>query len=255
MLKYRLQSFSRLAAGARILNDYRNFLRWKFSMDPSNKLSDREWEVVKLLQQGKSNKLIASSLGISERTVEFHLKNIFDKFQVSSRVELIIKLGESTVAAKAENAENRDRLNLSNLSTSFREAASRIGKELKMENLMDSNARSASSTMSFFESIIVCLKKYAEFNGRASRSEFWWFALSVILVASAFTYLSQALANVFLIAVLLPFLAAGSRRLHDTGKSGWWQLFILAPIGGIVLCGFLWAKPTMSSLPDDTLPA
>ena len=48
-------------------------------------LSNREWEVVELLLQGKSNKLIASSLSITERTVEFHLKNIYAKCEVSSR--------------------------------------------------------------------------------------------------------------------------------------------------------------------------
>jgi DNA-binding NarL/FixJ family response regulator len=67
-------------------------------MAPSEKLSSRQQEVVDQLLEGKSNKLIASSLNISERTVEFHLKNIYDKFQVSSRVELILKLGDSTVA-------------------------------------------------------------------------------------------------------------------------------------------------------------
>ena len=48
-----------------------------------NQLSEREKEVVKLLLQGKSNKLIALSLGISASTVEFHLKNVYAKFQVS----------------------------------------------------------------------------------------------------------------------------------------------------------------------------
>ena len=57
-----------------------------------NPLTPREREVVKLLLQGKSNKLIALSLGISRRTVEFHLKNVYAKFQVSSRVELILQL-------------------------------------------------------------------------------------------------------------------------------------------------------------------
>ncbi|NSW52532.1 MAG: helix-turn-helix transcriptional regulator [Anaerolineae bacterium] len=59
-------------------------------------LSRREKEVVSLVLQGKSNKQIALSLEISERTVEFHLKNIYTKLQVNSRVELILKLGKST---------------------------------------------------------------------------------------------------------------------------------------------------------------
>jgi len=240
-------------------------------MAQSNPLSNREWEVVKLLLEGKSNKLIASSLHISERTVEFHLKNIYDKLQVSSRMELVLKLGnstdrleseklgESTVADKGEVAENRDLLNLRNWNsrnwaTSLREAISRIGKELKMENVLNSNTRNEGSPTTFFESIRLCLVKYAKFNGRASRAEFWWFALFVILVASALVYLSEALGSVFLIAMLLPFLAAGSRRLHDAGKSGWWQLFLLAPVGGIVLLAILWALPPTSPLSDDALP-
>jgi uncharacterized membrane protein YhaH (DUF805 family) len=62
------------------------------------------------------------------------------------------------------------------------------------------------------------------------------------------------LAAIFLIAVLLPFLAAGARRLHDSGQSRWWLLFLLVPVGGIVGLGFLWAMPPAGKLPDDTLP-
>jgi DNA-binding CsgD family transcriptional regulator len=60
------------------------------------RLSNREWDVLKLLLQGKSNKQIAASLDISVRTVEFHLKNMYAKLQVRSRVELILKLGNAT---------------------------------------------------------------------------------------------------------------------------------------------------------------
>jgi len=115
------------------------------------RLSNREWEVVNLLLQGKSNKLIASSLGISDRTVEFHLKNIYAKFEVSSRIELILKLGNatgrfklqnlgrSTVAGKGEVAENRDRLNSwMEWATFFRNTVSINGKEFKMNNLLKS---------------------------------------------------------------------------------------------------------------------
>lgn len=119
-------------------------------MAQSNQLSNREWEVVNLLLQGKSNKLIASSLGISERTVEFHLTNIYAKFQVSSRIELLLKLGNatggfetvkpghSTVAGMGENGENRDRLNLrTSWATSLRETVSIIGKELEMKTFLN----------------------------------------------------------------------------------------------------------------------
>jgi len=112
-----------------------------------NQLSEREKEVVKYLLQGKSNKLIAMSLGISDRTVEFHLKNIYAKYQVNSRVELILKLGNSTgntiaeqlgystVANLGENAENRDKRNSQvNWATPFKETVSIIGKESKMKN-------------------------------------------------------------------------------------------------------------------------
>lgn len=127
-----------------------------------NQLSKREWEVAKLLLQGKSNKLIALALGISDRTVEFHLKNIYAKFQVSSRIELILKLvnttgkveieklGYSTVDGMEESTENRDRLNSpTNWATSFRDIVSIIGKELIMKILMKNPSAFLPIAMSF----------------------------------------------------------------------------------------------------------
>jgi DNA-binding NarL/FixJ family response regulator len=81
-------------------------------MKPFDPLSKRERDVVKQLLEGRSNKLIALSLGITERTVEFHLKNIYAKFQVASRMELALKLRESTVAPRGEDPENEDRLKI-----------------------------------------------------------------------------------------------------------------------------------------------
>ena len=59
----------------------------------------------------------------------------------------------------------------------------------------------------------------------------------------------------FLIAVLLPMLAAGARRLRDTGQSPWWQLFLLVPVGGLVILGFMWAQPAVTPQPEATLPS
>jgi DNA-binding CsgD family transcriptional regulator len=117
-------------------------------MLPDVQLSKREKEVLKLVLQGKSNKQIALSLDISVRTVEFHLKNVYAKFQVSSRIELILKLGYatattkieelgySTVDGQRENTDNGGRFNPQMDWTTFRGAVSIIGKELIMKAIL-----------------------------------------------------------------------------------------------------------------------
>lgn len=75
-------------------------------MEQIRLLSRREKEVITLLLQGKSNKQIALSLDVSERTIEFHLKNIYAKSQVNSRVELILKLGKTTVGSSEKLGES-----------------------------------------------------------------------------------------------------------------------------------------------------
>ena len=147
-----------------------------------DKLSTREWEVVKLLLQGKSNKLIALSLGISDRTVEFHLKNIYAKFQVSSRVELILelgkasgkfeseKLGHSTVDGNKESAENRDGLDSQmSWATSFRATASIIGKELIMKILMKNPSAFLPPLLSF--AALVTVIAHVAISGTTPQSD------------------------------------------------------------------------------------
>lgn len=99
----------------------------KIAMPQFNQLSGREREVIIQLLQGKSNKSIASSLDISVSTVEFHLSNIYAKFQVGSRIELILKLwktaggveidelGYSPVDSLEDRVENGDRSSISQL--------------------------------------------------------------------------------------------------------------------------------------------
>lgn len=224
-------------------------------MDDLTGLSNREQEVTKHLLEGKSNKQIASALHISENTVEFHLKNIYSKYEVSSRTELILKLGQSVVADRQDNGNNRDGSDVSNWFISLREAVSKIGREFKMENLSVSGARNATNPMTFYEAILVGFKKYAEFHGRASRAEFWWFMLFIVLATTAFAYISETLAGIFSVATLLPILAAGARRLNDIGMNRWWLLFLLVPVGGLVILGYYWAQPPVNPQPDETFPA
>jgi uncharacterized membrane protein YhaH (DUF805 family) len=89
--------------------------------------------------------------------------------------------------------------------------------------------------MTFSESIQICFAKYADFNGRAKRPEYWWFVLFTVLVSLALSMISDIVSGIFSLAVLVPSLAVAARRLHDTDRSGWWQLIVLLPIIGLIV--------------------
>ena len=100
--------------------------------------------------------------------------------------------------------------------------------------------------MTFQKSVETCFKKYFVFNGRAKRSEFWWFALFCFLasmvtaivdvVVFGYTWEQYGPMNtIFQLGVFIPSIAVGARRLHDINKSGWWQLIYLTIIGIILL--------------------
>ena len=82
------------------------------------------------------------------------------------------------------------------------------------------------------KAVRTCLTKYADFNGRAARPEFWWFFLAQFVVSIILSMFSSNLSGLFSLALLVPSLAVGSRRLHDIGKTGWLQLLALIPIIG-----------------------
>ena len=102
--------------------------------------------------------------------------------------------------------------------------------------------------MSFNESITYCLSKYAICAGRARRSEYWWFYLFTILVSwgagiVGTVVLDESLkgipAGITNLALLFPSISVAVRRLHDTGKSGWWLLLAFTCIGIIPLTVWL----------------
>jgi uncharacterized membrane protein YhaH (DUF805 family) len=99
---------------------------------------------------------------------------------------------------------------------------------------------STGDPMTFLESINTCFSKYATFDGTASRSEYWWFVLFLFLGAFVCGILSHKLQLAFNLLTLLPSIAVAARRLHDTDRSGWWQLLYFVPlIGWFVLIVFL----------------
>ena len=115
--------------------------------------------------------------------------------------------------------------------------------------------------MSYMEAVKAGFSNYAKFNGRASRSEFWWFMLFVVIVyavlyaiigifgglsaSDAYGEVSVSVSGfpffillVVWLALLLPVLGLQWRRLHDANHSGWWWLISFVPFGGIVLIVF-----------------
>lgn len=93
--------------------------------------------------------------------------------------------------------------------------------------------------MDFQTAVKACFNKYADFNGRAKMPEFWWFALFTFVVALILDFVSSPVSWIFSLATLLPSLAVGARRLHDTNKSGWMQLIWLIPILGWIYMIYL----------------
>ena len=95
--------------------------------------------------------------------------------------------------------------------------------------------------------IKVVRDNYANFEGRARRNEYWMFVLITTVISfgawviDALLFPEQRLiSNLYSLAIVVPSVAVGARRLHDTGKSGWWQLlYILVIIGWIPLIIFL----------------
>jgi len=91
---------------------------------------------------------------------------------------------------------------------------------------------------------IEVLKKYAVFNGRAQRAEYWYFFLFNFIISIVLGVIDAVispgtkigiLGGLYSLAVLIPSIAVAIRRLHDTNRSGWWLFIILVPIVGVIV--------------------
>lgn len=108
--------------------------------------------------------------------------------------------------------------------------------------------------MDFQTAIRTCFQKYATFEGRATRAEFWWWVLFTILIGLAANIIDvyalgttedqfQLLSALVSLGILLPNLAVTARRLHDIGRSGWWMLIVLIPILGFLILLYWCVQP------------
>jgi len=112
----------------------------------------------------------------------------------------------------------------------------------------------AARQMGFGEAIKTCFYKYATFRGRARRPEYWWWMLFNILLSIPFAIADVViegaggpgvLSNLVNLALFLPSLAVGVRRLHDTDRRGWWILLWIIPlVGWIIIIVFLCQRGT-----------
>lgn len=96
-------------------------------------------------------------------------------------------------------------------------------------------------TMDFVTAVKTCFNKFATFEGRASRSEYWFFTLFVFITTLVLQVIDYGvlgfgvLSTIFTLIALIPGIAVAVRRLHDTDRSGWWYLLVLIPLIGIIV--------------------
>lgn len=140
-----------------------------------------------------------------------------------------------------------------------RENVESVSHDLVSEPLNDiisDQSNAATKNVSFNEAISLFFKKFIKFSGRASRSEFWYAMLAVLIVAVVFITLDIAIFGsntrifsvIFNSAIAVPSLAVLSRRLHDSNRRAWWILLYFIPIIGlIVLIIFACLKGTEGS--------
>ena len=93
----------------------------------------------------------------------------------------------------------------------------------------------------------VVFKNYVNFEGRATRPEYWWFTLAyaiVNIILSLIPRVGSVLSGILALAVLIPSIGVGVRRLHDINKSGWWLLLSFIPIVGAIILILWLVKPS-----------
>jgi uncharacterized membrane protein YhaH (DUF805 family) len=118
-------------------------------------------------------------------------------------------------------------------------------RECYVRSPLDLHSTLTGDHVSFQDAVTTVLtKKYADFSGRARRSEYWFFALAYVLAMVVTTIIDAILGTTPIVeglaflGLIIPLVGAGVRRLHDTGRSGWWILLGLIPFGGLVVLYF-----------------
>lgn len=105
--------------------------------------------------------------------------------------------------------------------------------------------------MGFGEAISTCFGRYGTFSGRAVRSEYWFwvlFTVGVLIILNIIQFTVSPIGGsllllLFEVATLVPSIAVAARRLHDTDRSGWWQLLAFVPVVGFIILLVWYCQP------------
>lgn len=96
---------------------------------------------------------------------------------------------------------------------------------------------------------VAALKNYAIFSGKATRRDYWTFVLANLVISILISFFnSEMLNNIYSLALVIPSLAIGARRLHDIGRTGWWQLLWLVPIVGWIILIIFFVQPSKTQV-------
>ncbi len=106
----------------------------------------------------------------------------------------------------------------------------------------------ATSYLGFVEAVKICFNKYADFKGRATRAEYWWWYLFTVLVSLVLGWI-PFLGWAVSVAVLIPTLAVSWRRMHDIGKGGGWWFINLIPLVGWIIW-IVWCCQKSEAMPN-----
>ena len=205
-------------------------------------ISDEKAELTERVQENKQEVINKENI-VNNKQPWQNLKN-----EVESNIETqALKKDEELIDGKLEESPENSETDIDNNDENWNSETEDLNRDKTYDDI---NVQG----INFFDSIGICFKKYFNFSGRASRSEYWYFQLFVfpIIIWSQFPSddgFLLMLQIILLFGVIIPALSCSVRRFHDIDKNGWWVLINIIPfVGWIALIILLSQKKLVQPL-------